>query len=90
MDRLFYISAAGNLGPIGGRNSWTHLGTINVCTAAASAVFTVFDGQNASGTVVATIDASALGRYEFNAVCRDGVFCVLSGGGAKVTVSAGG
>jgi len=89
-DRLYYIAATGNLGPVGGANSWTHLGYINVGTSAASAVLTVYDGQSASGTVVATIDCSALGRYEFDAVCKNGVFCVLSGGNAKVTVSAGG
>lgn len=90
VNRLYYIAATGNLGPIGGANSWTHLGHVNVCTAATSAVFTIYDGQSASGKVVATIDASALGRYEFDAVVKDGLFCVLSGGSAKVTVSAGG
>jgi hypothetical protein len=71
-------------------NSWTRLAHINVGTAAASAVLTVYDGQSASGSVVASIDCSAVGRYEFDAVLKNGLFCVLSGGNARVTVSAGG
>ena len=90
MNRLYYIAATGSLGPVGGLNSWTRLATVNVGTGAASAVFTVYDGQNANGSVVAVIDASSKGYFNFDAVCKNGVFCVLSGGNAKVTISAGG
>jgi hypothetical protein len=89
-NRMYYIAAAGNLGPIGGPNSWTHLESVNIGTGVASGVFTIYDGQSASGTVVAVIDATAARYHEFDAVCKNGIFCVLSGGNAKVTVTAGG
>lgn len=90
VNRLYYIAATGNLGPIGGANSFTHLESINIGTGAASGVFTVYDGQDANGSVVAVIDATAARYHKFDAVCKNGIFCVLSGGNAKVTVSAGG
>ena len=91
MNRLYHIAATGNLGPIGGKNSWTHIESVTVGTGAASGVFKVYDGQDATtGTLVATIDATAFRYTKLNAVCKDGVFCVLSGGNADVTVSAGG
>jgi hypothetical protein len=90
LDRPYHRSTTGNIGPIGGTGSFTHLGRVVVGTGVASAVLTVYDGQSASGTVVSVIDASAKGYYEFDAALKDGVFAVLSGGNADVTVLAGG
>ncbi len=83
-------ATTGNLGPFGGLGSWTYLKRIVIGTGAASAVATVYDGQTTSGTVLATIDASAKGFYDFDCVCKDGVLVVLSGGNADTTVIYGG
>lgn len=91
LKRPYYIAATGNLGPIGGTGTGANLHRINVNTAAASAVVTVYDGQSASAPAVkkATIDASAKGFYDFaGAWFKNGIFCVLSGGNADVTVIA--
>ncbi len=64
--------------------------TITVGTAAASAVVTVYDGTTASGEIKALIDASALKVCRFyGAILPRGLFVTLTGGNAKVTVSAG-
>ena len=88
--RAQHLAATGTLGPIGGLSSWTYLERIVVGTGAASAVVSVYDGQSASGTKIATIDASAKGYYDFECVCKDGLTVVLSGGNADITVIYGG
>lgn len=89
MRRPYYIAAAGNLGPLGGAGTGANLHRVNINTGAASAVVTVYDGQSASGVKKATIDASAKGFYDFaGAWFKNGIFCVLSGGNADVTVIA--
>ncbi len=89
--RAYRVATSGqNVGPVGGLNSWTFLKRIVIGTGAASAVVTVYDGQSASGTVIATIDASAKGFYDFECVCKNGVFVALTGGNADTTVIAGG
>lgn len=77
-----YLNAAANYGPYGGVNSFTTLGNVEVTTAAASAVVTIYDGQDANGTVKAVIDASAKGHYEFDADFKNGIFAVVSGSSA--------
>ena len=80
-----HISAAGNLAvaPAGGKAKLT---TVNVNTAADSAVFTIYNGISASGEVVAVIDASETCSRVYAFTLNDGIFCVLSGGNADVTV----
>lgn len=62
------------------------LWTVNVNTGAPSATFTVYDGTSASGDVVAIIDASTKSSHAYMRLCHQGIFCVLAGGNADVTV----
>ncbi len=87
--RPYHRSATGNIGPIGGLGTATYLNKVVVGTGAASAVLTIYDGQSASGVVIAVIDASAKGSYLFECNTKDGLFAVLSGGNADVTITAG-
>jgi len=66
-----------------------HLDKINVSTAAASAVVTVYNGSSTSDPVVDTIDASSKSTSHY-AGCRfpNGLFVKLTGGNAKVSVIA--
>ena len=83
-------ATTGNLGPFGGQSSWTYLKRIVIGTGAASATVTVYDGQDNTGTVITIIDASAKGFYDFDCVCKNGVFVVVAGGNADTTVVYGG
>lgn len=87
MDRAYYLATANDTVALG-RN--THLGYINVSTAAASAVVTIYEGASTSDPVRGIIDASSLGRYEYDCAFGAGLFIKLTGGNAKVTVTAGG
>lgn len=85
MLRYRHISAAGNLSVApadGGAALWS----VSVNKGATSAVFTVYDGIDNTGTVVAVIDASAVCNPWYGVYCKNGIFCVLSGGDADVTV----
>lgn len=89
--RPYYIAAAGNLGPIGGLNSGATLSSVVVGTGVSSAVLTIYDGQSASAPAVvkAVIDCAAAGDYFFGDTWfKNGIFAVLSGANAKVTVNA--
>lgn len=82
------LSAAANYGPYGGNGSFAKLGNVEVTTSAASAVVTIYDGQSATGVVIAIIDASAKGHFQFNCLCKNGIFAVMSGSSsAQVTLT---
>lgn len=87
--RPYHRSTTGNIGPIGGLGSSPYLNKVVVGTGVASAVLTIYDGQDNTGTVVAVIDASAKGSYLFECNTKNGIFAVLSGGNADVTITAG-
>lgn len=62
---------------------------INVSTAAASAVVTVYNGVDTSGAVFDTIDASSKGTsHYYGARFPKGLFVKLTAGNAKVSVVA--
>lgn len=86
----YYHTAATATKKLADAGTSVTLVAINVNTGAASAVLTVYDGVDATGTVVATIDASAKGSYWFGGVRLPAGLCVvLSGGTADVTVTFG-
>lgn len=85
MLRYKRIAATGT-GIIANQNSNTELWSVNVNTGAASAVFKIYDGTSASGTLVATIDASTKSSHAYGVICNGGVYYDLSGGNADVTV----
>lgn len=86
--RPYNIAATGNLA-VGGEG--VRLWSITVNTGAASAVFKIYDGTSAvAANIKGTIDASAKGSYNFGgSLFLNGLFCVLSGGNADITVNAG-
>ena len=65
------------------------LAYVNVNTAAASAVLTIYDGQSTTGTKVAAIDCSSSTGRQFTYMirCPNGIYAVLTGGNADVTVT---
>lgn len=71
------------LAPAGGD---AQLWTVNVNTAAAGAVLTIYDGTSTSGAKVATIDASKNGSYCYGVVCKNGIFLDLAVGTADCTI----
>lgn len=67
------------------------LWTVNVNTGAASAVLTVYDGPtvanpSTTGSVVAMIDASSKSSQVFGVQVTNGLYLVMTGGNADVTV----
>lgn len=85
MLRYKRIASTGT-GVITGANSNAELWSININTGASSAIFKVYDGTSASGTLVATIDASTKSSHAYGVICNGGIFYDLSGGNADVTV----
>lgn len=66
------------------------LEAINVGTAAASSVVTVYNGTTTSDPVVAVIDSSAINCFQFGddgIFLPKGLFVKLTAGNAKVTVT---
>jgi len=83
----FHFTTAGQSATAGGAASGAQLWTVVVGTGAASAVVTIKDGGS-SGTVVATIDASAKGYYNFAGMrTTNQLYATLTGGNADVTVT---
>lgn len=86
--RPYYISTQTTVA-IGGLNSGTRVWDVIVGTAAASAVVTLYDGQDNTGVVKAVIDASAAKSVCLRgALFKNGCAVVQTGGSAKVTVVA--
>jgi hypothetical protein len=62
--------------------------TVSVNTGAASAVFKIYDGTTAGGTLIATIDATSKSNFVFFVKCTThNLFYALSGGAADVTIA---
>lgn len=71
---------------VGGPGVAVILRSINIGTGAASGVVTVRKGTS-TGTVVATIDATAARQHIFDTSLLGGLYVAVTGGAAKVTVS---
>jgi hypothetical protein len=83
------LATANDTFALGDAKSEAHLLRINVSTAAASAVVTVYHGTSTSGTVMDTIDASSKGTSHYDhARFPNGLFVKLTGGNAKCSVIA--
>lgn len=78
--------ATTSTGIIASANSNTELWSVNINTGATSAVFKLYDGTSASGTLIATIDASTKSSHAYGVLCNGGIFFDLSGGNADITV----
>lgn len=65
------------------------LWTVNVNTPLPSAVFKIYDSLTGAGTLLATIDASTGGTRVFGVTCTTGLYGVLSGANADITVGTG-
>lgn len=83
-----YLAAAGDA-KVDGVGSQAILHTFTLNKAVASAVVTIYDGQSTTGSKVATIDASvaALGSLVYDIRCANGVYAVMTGGNADITIS---
>lgn len=83
-----YIAAAGDV-KTAGAGGGAILHNVVVNKAAASAVLTIYDGTSTTGTKVATIDASvaATGTLNYDILCPKGVYAVMTGGNADMTLS---
>ncbi len=87
MAVIGYLASINDTFNAGGAKSEAHLEKINVSTAAASAVVTVYSGTSTGDPVIDTIDASSKGTTHYgHARCPNGVFVKLTGGAAKVSV----
>jgi len=85
--RSYSITATGNLPvqPAGSGELWS----VNVNTGAASAVLKIYNNTSAvAADIIATIDASATGSFWYGVLCPKGIFAVLSGGNADITIGA--
>jgi|GEM_PF-4125591 len=83
--RALYLAGTGNMGPVG---AGVTLDNVIVGTGAVSGVLTIYDGQDATtGDVVAVIDATAFRYIDFDVFLSKGLFAVISGGAAKVTLT---
>ena len=87
--RVAEVVGTGGTLLVGSSEEGACLKAILVCKFAASGVCTVYNGQTASGTVVATIDCSTIdaqGTYEFDCYLDTGLFVAVTGGAARVSV----
>lgn len=67
-------------------NGPVRLHFIIVGTGAASAVVTVYNGEDTNGDVVAVINGAAIDNVDFGGLLLSGLHVVLTGGNAKVTI----
>ena len=87
--RSAHLSTAGShVGPFGDKGSGANLHSVIVGTGAASAVVTVYSGQDNTGSVVSTIDATAFRYADFKGSwLSQGLYVTLAGGNADVSVN---
>ena len=83
--RYATITAAGDK-KIAAAGGMPALWTVNVNTAAASAVLTIYDGTSTTGSKVATVDASQIASKGYGISCPNGIYINMSGGNADVTI----
>lgn len=86
MIRAKHVAAISSGQVVGGVNAWPTLWSVNVNTAAGSAVLKIYNGTSAAGELIASIDASGKGSYVYGVGLKDGIFYDLSGGNADVTI----
>lgn len=85
--RIAYLSTVSHVGPFGGSNSGCFLHKIVVGKATSTAVITVYDGQDNTGTVVATIDGGTLATHHFDgAWLKNGLYVAQTTAAADVSV----
>lgn len=84
---LYYktIRATGNL-PVAPAGGAAELWTVNVNAGAAAATLSIYDGIDATGTKIATVDATTKSSQTFGVRCPNGIFAVLAGGNADCTI----
>jgi hypothetical protein len=83
------LAATNDTFALGGANSEAKLHKINVSTAAATSIVTVYHGTSTSGTVVDTIDAASKGTTHYEgARFPNGLFVKMTVAAAKVSVIA--
>lgn len=85
MLNYLHLSAQGTKNS-GASGSQAELWTVNVNTAAAGAILTIYDGPAASGVVVAVIDCSFGRSLCYGTRCHNGVYGVLSVADCDVTI----
>jgi len=62
------------------------LGTVNVTTAVATSVISVYDGLTTGSTLIAVIDGGTVGSYTFDVLCSTGITVAMTTAAADVTV----
>ena len=67
-------------------NGGSTLWTVNVNTGAAGAVLTIYRGTDATGTVIAVIDASTKSSHTYGVLCDEGIFVEQTVGAADITI----
>lgn len=89
MAVIGYLASINDTFALGGAKSEAKLHKINVSTATATAVVTVYQGTSTSGTVVDTIDAGSKSTHHYEgARFPDGLFVKMTTAAAKVSVIA--
>lgn len=78
-----HMQGTSTAGPFGGTGAHVRLRYVNINTAQASAVVNIYDGKDATGTLVASIDASSASGRQMNFAdsrLRNGLFVQVTGG----------
>ena len=87
MSRLKNITAAGNLGPLGGVGSGVVVRSITINKGTATSILTIYDGKDNTGTVVGIIDCAAARQILWHgAVFKNGFYAVMATANSDVTV----
>jgi len=88
MSRLKNITAAGNLGPLGGVGSGVVVRSITINKGTATSILTIYDGKDNTGTVLGVIDCAATRQiiYPGGAVFKNGFYAVMATANSDVTV----
>lgn len=84
--RSYSINTVGNLAVTAG---YGELWSVNVNTGVATATLKIYNNTSAvAADLIATIDCSVVGSYWYGVICAKGIFCVLAGANADITVGA--
>lgn len=90
MANIQYMSAANDVVDVGASGGDVKLYAINVSTATATAVVTVYNGNSTSDPVVDVIDAASKGTsHYYGALFPNGLYVKQTTAGAKVSVIYG-
>lgn len=85
MLRYVHGAAVGNF-PVAAAGGGAVLWNVIVNTAAVGAVVKVYDGVDATGTLVCSVDASTVQGPWYGYYCKSGIFAVMSGGNADFSL----